>query len=177
LDANGQILESSPMCFNLTVCGYLIEDRRSDLTFEPGETIRLGQVCIKNVGGLTCPPGAFVSFPSTATANFAADQFPLPQMAPGQIITIDHVFNGTIFDIPEPVQPGPYTGKASFQSQVQLLGRSFYASFVASEINLAYPVLFQSLSVPVIFFFFFFFFFFLIDSAGLKRALYVEIPL
>ena len=148
LDDAGNVLESSPFVYNLVVCGYTIVGARADCTFEPGEQISLRSVCVKNTGGITCPQGSLLSFPSTETVSFEDDVYMLPSLGPGESVTVDKMFTGRIFDVPEPVEAGPFLGKAAFQSKVTLLNRPFYDGYTATELNVSYPVRMLGFTVP-----------------------------
>ena len=149
LGEGGEVRETAGTCYSLAVAGYVLEDARLDCVFEPGEGFRVQAVGIVNQGGLTCPAGAVLSFVSTNTAFFsAANSLLLPEIAPGDTFVVrDFVFEGTFYDVPPPVSPGPFCGHASFQSRVEMLGRPFWDGFVATEVELGYSVRFGQVQV------------------------------
>jgi hypothetical protein len=114
---------------------------------------------VVNTGGLLCPAGAVLSFPSSSTVSFNNDaQYVLPAIAPVMLFCLfrfllfvmkatkgrsfvveDKRFCGRLFDVPEAMLPGPFQGRARFCSTVGMLNRPFLEGFVSSELQMAYP--------------------------------------
>jgi hypothetical protein len=149
LDKGGAVIETAGTCYSLAVTGYVIDDVQLDCVFEPGERFRIGQVSVVNQGGIACPAGAVLSFPSTSTAFFSGqNSYVLPAItAGGSLVVSDFFFEGALYDVPSPVAPGPFSGHASFVSAVEMLGRPFLDGAVASQVEMSYPVRFGQVQV------------------------------
>lgn len=105
-DSNGNIVEGNGICYNAATQGYFVKGLLDDGIFEPGEEIQVSDLMLFNNGRITLPSGPIVSFPSTSTVSFAQEAVLLPSVPPQSYYTLSQVFNGKIYDIPEPVCEG-----------------------------------------------------------------------
>ena len=112
------------------------------------ESITISGVCVKNVGGLTLPPGAVVLMPQTEGISFYHNEHAvLDGLEPGQSYTIPCTFNGRISDSPPPKKPGPLNKRLTVNPRVELLGRPF-PSENGLVLDVCYPLQFGRLKSP-----------------------------
>lgn len=144
----GAITEVSGRKYTLRTVGYQVEGEKDDNIFEPGENIVIHSLAVVNTGGMTLPAGARVSFPSTDCFLSENDEFILPNIAPGESLTIPTTFRGRIFDVPEPLHPGPFLGYATFYSKADLLNRPFENAVITTQLVVQYPICIRELKSP-----------------------------
>ena len=148
IDDSGKVIEAGRDIFNVNLCGYVVSEANEDDIFEPGEHISITQVTLCNNGEMTLPGGSLLSFASTPTVTFDATTATIPQLNIGENYVVPLEFGATLFDIPPPITQGPYSGYASFESRVQMLGRPFEDAFVATELKIQYPLKFRAINSP-----------------------------
>ena len=107
--------------------------------YQPNQHITVSKVVVKNTGGLPLPKGAKFFFPTTKTVRFVNTVYELPEIPPGESITIPKSYEGRIFDQSTPNLPGAFSGEAIFTSRIELLGRPF-GSPLTRVLPVAYPV-------------------------------------
>ena len=93
-----------------------------------------------NDGGLRLPAGAIVHFPSTETFVSNGEVYEVPSIQVGEFHESSTSFTGKIFDVPEPLAPGPYLGYCTFYSRVAMLDRPFETSVITTQLVVRYPV-------------------------------------
>ena len=149
---SGDVIESSGLKYETTVCGYRIRGKDlDDGIFEPGERIIIDQVVICNTGEITLPPGALLHFPPSdgLLSVPTEDYFVLPSIPPRGHITVPHSWVRQIKPIASPdLLPGSFQSSCVLTSRVDLLGRSFRSGFVVCEMATQFPLTITQLRGP-----------------------------
>lgn len=134
--------------FYPVVEGYTIRNAVNDAIFEPGQLVFLDSVSIVNSGAIPLPAGAILSLVSPDGSLVPTSSFELPQVPPDTRLIVNPKIVAQIRDAPPPTAPGRYQSKAAFSTQLSMLGRTFPASFQASEIEVQWPIHFEQLQCP-----------------------------
>ena len=125
-EEDGKYIASAPTRFDAEVLSMKVTSASSlGDVFEPHQRIQVSDVVVVNSGGLTLPPGAIVSIPSTDTVRFEPTTYTLPKLEPSEQIVVPVVFRGRIVDEPSPNTSGPLEHTCQFAPRVELLGRPF----------------------------------------------------
>jgi hypothetical protein len=148
-DAVGKVIEAGVIGYNLRLVSLEIHDSMQDGIFEPLEEIIITGVTLLNDGDMTVPGGSIFSVLSSQNITaIEPNGAPIPELPPGQVMVLSHVFRMKLADVPIPSAPGPLAIKYSFNSDCQLLKRQFLKSAVTFGVDVAWPICIQSISSP-----------------------------
>ena len=140
---NGEVLQKAGTRYDAEVVSLSISTDAEDGLYGPNQRITVSEIAVVNSGGMTLPPGARLSIPSTETVRFEEFFFELPELAPDETFQVPATFHGRIFDQPVPNTPGPFYSTAHFTPKVELLGRPFEKSLLEQKLDVEYPVNFS----------------------------------
>jgi hypothetical protein len=148
-DSLGKVIEAGGIGYNLRLVSMEIVDSMNDGIFEPLEEIIITNVTLLNDGDMSVPAGTiFAMLSSNNITAIEPNGTPIPNLAPGQVMVLTHVFRMKLADVPLPTEPGPLKTKYTFNSNATLLKRQFLKSAVTFGVDVAWPIAIQSIASP-----------------------------
>lgn len=94
-------IQKSSTCYNVQVESFDIVPTYDSGVFQPNEKVTVSGIKVTNIGGLSVPPGAVASIPSTDQIRFdPSERAVLDELKPGQSCSIPIDFHGRISDFP-----------------------------------------------------------------------------
>lgn len=98
---------------------------------------------------MTVPAGTVVAVLSSDKIFVAEPNgFPIPELLPGQTMTLGQTFQLKIADVPAPTEPGPLQTQFTFNTNATLLKRQFLKCGVIFGVNIAWPLKIASIASP-----------------------------
>lgn len=148
-DPAGKVIESGSLGYNLRLVNIELEDSMHDGVFEPLEELVVSALTIINDGDMTVPAGTIVAVLSSDNIFVAEPNgFPIPELLPGQSLTMGQTFQLKIADVPAPTEPGPLNTQFTFNTNATLLKRQFLKCGVIFGVNVAWPLNIASIASP-----------------------------
>lgn len=148
LSPDGSVLEESVTPYHLQLLTYDIIDDMNDNILEPGEGVTITNVQLMNAGGLNLPLGSKIQFCNTDSITFEPHDVTIGALAPGEAMTVPHVFKAKLHDIPSPTAPGAFHGQARFPTCATLLNRMFQQGSIWTSMHTQYPVAICKMGYP-----------------------------
>lgn len=148
-DPAGKVIESGSLGFNLRLVNIEIEDAMHDGIFEPLEELVVSGLTLINDGDMTVPAGTIVAVLSSDNIFVAEPNgFPIPELMPGQSMTLGQTFQLKIADVPLPTEPGPLDTQFNFNTNATLLKRQFLKCGIMFGVKVAWPLKINSIASP-----------------------------
>lgn len=148
-DNAGKVIEAGSLGYNLRLVNIELEDSMHDGVFEPLEELVISGLTIINDGDMTVPAGTIIAVLSSDNIFVAEPNgFPIPELLPGQSLTMGQTFQLKIADVPLPTEPGPLNTQFTFNTNATLLKRQFLKCGVIFGVDIAWPLKIASIASP-----------------------------
>jgi hypothetical protein len=148
LGQDGIPIEEGYKKYTVKVIDYRVEGCIDDGVFEPGEELLIKDITLYNDGDLTLPKGCALYLKETESFEPIDSDHLLPEIVPGQKITIKFNLRGRIKPIPSPTKPGRYSGLLDISTYCELLNKNFRDSEMKKQIEVTYPIQLARFSCP-----------------------------
>jgi len=154
IDQSGNVVEGpsldrfSPALTFLRFC-----DDNGDGIFEPGSVITFPMVMWSNLGGLSCPPGSVLQIVAKNNASLLNTSQPVqlgacPISVSNTVQTTGFGAQFTAYDPNQDLSEKPYLRTGHFQTDISMLGRSFFQGCVPISVPIQYPIRMVQFKAP-----------------------------